>query len=58
MTAPVPSSTPVEPATSQALTFWPALNLPTRMVPSRRVLLRSHRQSAGVNRLSRRTSSR
>ena len=40
----------MEPAESEALSFWPALNLPTSIVPSRRVRERSQAQSRGVKR--------
>jgi len=55
---PVPSRTRIDPALSAAFSFWPALNLPTGIVPSRRLRERSHLQSEGANRLSRRRSAR
>ena len=58
MTLPDSSSTPMEPADSEALSFWPALNLPTSIVPSRRVRDRSQAQSREVKRFNRRVSSR
>ena len=58
MTVPESRSTAIEPADSEAFSFWPALNLPTSMVPSRRVRDRSQAQSREVKRFSRRASSR
>ncbi len=48
----------MEPATRLALSFWPALNLPTANVPSRRCFERSQRQSSREKRLRTPTSSR
>jgi hypothetical protein len=52
ISVPVPSSTAIEPAVRAALTFWPALNLPTSNEPSRRFRDRSQRRSSRENRLS------
>ena len=42
MIVPDRSSTAIAPADREAFSFWPALNLPTSIVPSRRVRDRSH----------------
>src|SRR5512132_1755651 len=56
---PVASMTTTAPAKNVALTFWPALNLPTSTRPGRtRFRRRNHRASSRVQRLMRPTSRR